>query len=100
MAEPLTVGSTYDWHLYQAKKDGVVWDLSGATVTLYLKSPAGAVASFGASPYDAANGRAKYVGVGTELTAAGTWHRVWRVVKGAIDVRSPPIPFVVKAAFS
>lgn len=100
MADPLTVGSTYDWRLNQAKKDGVVWDISAATVTLLLKSPAGTVTTYGATLYDAANGRAKYVGVGSELTEAGTWHRVWRVQQAGIDVRSPPIPFVVKAAFS
>lgn len=99
--DPLTIGSTYDWRLNQASKDGVAWDLTGATVTLLLKSPTGQVTEYPVtSLYDAANGRAKYVGDGGELNAAGTWQRVWRVRQDAVDLRYPPIPFVVKAAFS
>lgn len=100
MADPLTVGSTYEWDLNQAKKNGVVWDLTGATVTILLKRPSGGWSELAiTSLYDPTNGRGKRAGDGSELTEAGTWQRVWRIRQGAIDIRYPPISFVVKAAF-
>src|SRR5262245_36180002 len=94
MAEALTKNSTYEWFL-TATKDGVVWDLTGATVTLLLLDPDGTTATKSASLVVPASGTAKYVGTTTDLPKAGNWSRAWRVVQGVIDVTGLPIPFTV-----
>jgi hypothetical protein len=79
---------TYNFVLVPTK-DGVAWDLTGATVTLTFHKPNGgtferaaAVAGGGAT--------ASYTTTTGDLDAAGLWVRVWRVVSGAIDLRSVP----------
>lgn len=95
MADTLTVSSTYLWKL-TATKDGVAWNLTGATVTLLLRRPDGTTATKTATVVNAAGGVAEYTGLTTDLDVSGSWTRTWRVVQSNIDVRSVPQRFLVK----
>lgn len=97
MADALVTGSTYNWTL-NAKKDGVIWSLSGATVTLLLRKPDGTSVTKSATVTDAAAGVAVYEGVTTDLDLIGGWRRTWRVVQGVIDIKCNSISFSVQAA--
>jgi hypothetical protein len=92
----LKAGSTYRFKL-TATKDGAVWDLTGATVTLLLRKPDATQETKSASLLVAASGTAYYDSLTTDLAAAdrGRWWRAWRVVQGSIDVTGDEIDFVV-----
>ena len=96
-ADALTVGSTYDFIL-NAKKDGVTWNITGATVTVVFRKPDASQVTRSATVTDGPNGVAAYAGTTTDLDVIGGWRRTWRVVLGAIDLRYIPIPFSVQAA--
>ena len=97
MADALIVGSTYAWTL-NAKKDGAVWDITGATVTMILRKDDGTESTKSATVTDGPAGVAVYTGLTTDLTEVGGWRRTWRVVLGAIDIKYLPIPFSVQAS--
>lgn len=97
IAEPVTIASTNRFRL-EAKKDGVIWALTSATVTLLLRKPDGTGLVKTATVTDGPGGVAEYVSLTTDLDVIGGWRRSWRVVDGAVDVRSLPIPFSVQAA--
>lgn len=89
------VGSTVDFTAY-AVKDGEVWDITGASVELHLRSPAGVWAdALEAEVSDGEAGVAHYAGDGTELSSSGWWSLQWRFVLGGIDLRSDEIKFRV-----
>jgi hypothetical protein len=93
----LTSGSTYRFEL-TATKDGEVWDLTGATVTLRLRDPAGAAHVYEATLSEPTDGVAYYDNATDELEDLGGWTRSWRVVQGAVDLTSLPISFTVVRA--
>lgn len=84
----ITKGSTHRFQL-SALKDGVTWDLTGATVTLSLTDPenneATYTATLSATP---TNGIAYYDVATTVLDQAGTWSRVWKVIQSGVTMWS------------
>lgn len=90
----LIKASTYRFQL-TAKKDGVVWPLSSATVTLIFKKPDATTVTKTATISDPDNGIAYYDATTSDLTPSGKWTRAWRVVDGAVDQKSAPIVFFV-----
>lgn len=101
-ATPLTLGSTYQ-HLSKdlvtglgIKKNGVVWDLTGATVSVIFERPDETEFTRVATITDAANGLASYTNPAGELDVIGTWTKCWQVVQGSISIRSLPETFLVK----
>lgn len=107
MAEKMTCGSAYLWQLAALRVDEdtgeeAAWDLTGATVTLYLTSPSGVETSYSATVTGAAAGIASYQGDGTELgepnLPLAQWRAAWRVRQGAADVTGDPVPLRVVRA--
>jgi BppU N-terminal domain len=98
MNDCLVAGSTYRFQ-NAITKNGELWDLTGAAVTLYLRQPDGAVLEKVATVYDPAGGLVRYDSLPADLPAAqaGDWARTWRVVQGAVVVESLPIPFLLVA---
>jgi hypothetical protein len=93
--QPIVVGNTHDFKL-TAKKDGSVWDISGATITLYLRKPDGTVLSgFSASITNGPAGLAHYQVDNDDLDVAGDWARQWKVVKSGVELKTKIIPFTV-----
>jgi hypothetical protein len=78
-------------------KDGAIWDLTGATVTLILTDPANVETRHVATLTAPTAGLAEYLSLVTDIVAVGQWLRKWRIVQGAIDVTSPAVPFFVVA---
>lgn len=99
VASVLSLGSTYLFTPNPAiLKDGAVWDLTGATVTIIFTPPSPAAAfTRTATITDAAAGVASYQCTTTDLNASGAWARQWHVVQGSIDIKiEPPISFTVQ----
>lgn len=94
MPATLVIGSVYRFVL-TALKDGAVWDLSDATVTLYLKKPSGTILTKSATVHDPDNGGARFDCATTDLDSSGLWSRSWRVVDGSVTQESLPILFTV-----
>jgi len=97
VAEAVTVASTHRFRL-EARKDGVVWDITGAAVTLLLRKPDGTNSTKSATVTDGPAGIAEYVCSTADLDVHGGWRRSWRVVDGSVDIRSLAIPFSVQAS--
>jgi len=98
--QPLVVGDTADFTLY-AKKDGVVWDISGGTVLLYLRKPDGTVLSaFTATISNGAGGVAHYQVADTVLDTAGDWARQWKIEKSGVELKTKIIYFSVEPALA
>lgn len=96
--QPIVVGSTIDFTVI-AKKDGSVWDISGATVTLYLRKPDGTVLSpLTATVSNGPAGTAHYQTDNDDLDVAGDWARQWKIVKSGIELKTKIIPFTVDPA--
>lgn len=96
----LHLGSTYD---FESDADGVrttdgeLWDLTGATVTLIFRRPAGTYFERTATVVSVPLARVRYTSTTSDLDAEGNWQRAWRVVQGAVDVTLTPwVSFVVK----
>jgi hypothetical protein len=94
MSDTIVAASTYRMKL-TARKDGVIWDLTAATITLILRSPSGTVSTKSASILVAADGTAYYDLTISDVTTEGRWRRAWRVVQGSLDLRSEPRQFLV-----
>jgi hypothetical protein len=90
-----TTGSVYAWSLSPTRDGGQAWDVSGASVRLYVHQPGGAPVAL--TPvlvgglWQASCGPA-------DLSAPGLWLRTWEVTDAAGPHRCPPIPFLVGAA--
>ena len=95
MAASLIVSTTPRFQL-TALKDGVVWDLTLATVSLFLRKPDGTVLSKEATVNNALAGQARYDAVIDDLDQAGLWTRSWRVTENFVVLESPPISFAVQ----
>lgn len=80
------------------RKDGVVYDLTTATVKLILTSPTGVAVVKDAVKDDAVNGIASYTTVAGDLTAVGTWKRQWKVTDGGgtVILKAMPVSFQVR----
>lgn len=93
--QPIVVGNTHNFKL-TAKKDGVIWDISGATITLSLRKPDGTILSpFSASITNGPLGLANYQVADTVLDTAGDWARQWKVEKSGVELKTKIIPFTV-----
>lgn len=104
-ASPVTIGSTYRWTPLDStgtrvgfRKDDVIWDLTGATVSILFEDPGGNVSTFTATVDDATNGKAYYDNLTTLFDEAGVWTRTWKVVQGSITILYDPIEFTVVAS--
>jgi hypothetical protein len=92
----ITVGSTHRFRpLSGFKKDGVVWDITGATVTIIFTKPDGTQVTKSATLVTPGSGIAEYVTLTADFDVAGTWYYKWRVVQGSVDLATEPIPFAV-----
>ena len=87
-------GNTYKFRL-TATRNGVIWDLTGATVKIGLKSPSGAGTIKTAVIANATGGIVEYDSVVADLNAAGVWSRSWEITQSAIVQESNPVSFVV-----
>ena len=96
-ASPLTVGSVYRFRL-TAKKDGVVWNLTGATVQLLLRNPSGTTTTYAATLTEPTEGIADYTSSTGDLSVIGGWRRSWKVTQGTVIQNSLPVSFSVQAA--
>jgi uncharacterized protein YfaS (alpha-2-macroglobulin family) len=81
MSEPITVGSTPTFEA-AFTRDGAAWDLTGATVTFYLKKPDGTLLTRTPTITNAVGGIAAYQALTTDLDVKGTWRNAWKVVGG------------------
>lgn len=91
----LTVGSQYRFQA-ALKKNGLVWDLTGATVTLEFKRPDGTTFSRSASLLNATAGVVYYDSAVADLDVAGTtWTRAWKVTLNSKVNYTTPIGFTV-----
>jgi hypothetical protein len=93
----LVAGSTYRFKL-AATKDGAAWDLSSATVTLYLQKPDGTLVTKTGTVYDGPNGLARFDSEAADLDPAdvGVWSRSWEITDGAVVQESQSIVFLVE----
>lgn len=78
-----------------ALRNGVVWDITGATVTLKFKKPDGTVLSVAPIVTDGPNGVAQYNAPTSVLDARGDWIRQWTVTKSGVILSSRQIHFNV-----
>lgn len=62
--------------------DGATWDLTNATVTLYLQKPDGSLLTKTATVSDPTGGVAEYVTISGDLSVAGNWSATWKVADG------------------
>lgn len=81
--QTFTTGSVYAFEL-EALKDGVVWDITGAAVSLWLTDPAGTEAEKTATVTDGPAGLAAYTTLETDFDRRGTWLRQWCVGVGGV----------------
>src|SRR5262245_39323464 len=91
----LVVGSNPRFRL-TALKDGVVWDISAASVSLYLRKPDGSVLTNSAAVSNGPAGMAQFDSAVTDLDQPGFWTRSWRVTDGPVSLECVAIPFVVE----
>ena len=74
----ITTGSTVVFRL-EAKKDQVIWDITGATVVLRLIKPNETEMNLSATIINGPAGIAEYQATTLDLDAEGTWSRAWEV---------------------
>jgi hypothetical protein len=90
-----TTGSVYAWSLTPTRDGGQAWDVTGASVVLYVHQPGGAPLALApvlvGGLWQASCGPA-------DLSAPGLWLRTWEVTDAAGPHRCLPIPFLVGAA--
>lgn len=94
-AGAIVEGSTISFVL-NAQKDGATWDLTAATVSLYLRDPEGNWSSANSATLtDATGGVATYTTSTSDLDAEGQWARQWVVVQSSVTLKYPVIHFDV-----
>lgn len=91
----LFVGGTYRFKL-TAYNNGVIWNLSVATVTLYLRKPSGALLTKTATIDAPLLGNAYYDTIITDLDEVEVWSAAWKVTDGAVVQRSNTAYFLVR----
>ncbi len=78
------------------KKNGSIWDISGATVTLFLEDPNGDRQGYLATIDDGPNGVASYQVDDTVLAIPGDWVKQWLIDAPVnIEVWSEEVTFTV-----
>ena len=94
---PFVINDTKTFVLVPTK-DGTTWDITGATVTLYLRKPSGVILEKSATVASSGTS-ASYVDSSSSLTVEGSWARWWKVSQTVSSVTttltSTPIPFTV-----
>ena len=90
----ITKGSTHRFQL-TATKDGAVWDLTGATVTLYLIDTLGVETNYRATLSNPTAGVAYYDATTAILSTSGQWSRAWKVVQSGVTLWSGRTGFFV-----
>ncbi len=98
---PVVVGSTYLWRT-KFLRDGAIYDLTGATITISFQPPSGAVQTFSMSPSSPTEGIAEYTNTTALFTGTqdAQWNRSYKVTKSGIVLESQPIPFKVYRSVS
>lgn len=95
MSAVIVEGDTTTFQL-EATRDGDAWDISGATVSLRLRSPDGTDSgALSATVTDGPAGEAQYTADGDTLDAPGDWARQWTVTKSGVTLSSARIEFRV-----
>lgn len=80
----------------ELRKDGVPWDLSTASATLYLTHPNGTrTTHVGSIDSPATDGVAYFECEDDTLDEAGVWWRHWKIVDGTVEEYTDPVLFVV-----
>lgn len=92
----LVSGNTYKFRL-TASKDGVLWDITGATVKIGFKLPDGTTLVKTATITNAVGGVAEYTSLTTDIATPGIWALSWEVTQGAITQEYIPTSFIVVA---
>lgn len=96
--EEIAASATHPFDL-AASYGGETWDLTGATVTILFRSPAGVQTEKTATILDAAAGLARYLTGTTDLVCEARrrerWTFCWRVRQSPIDERTLPVPFLL-----
>ena len=93
-SEPIVMGGTYYWKL-TATKDGAVWDLTGATITITFFTPSGTTKEYAAAILVAANGTAFYVNPTATFDAKGPWSVSWQVTQSGVIQETQEDSFTV-----
>jgi hypothetical protein len=96
-AGPFVVGSTYRFFVEAIMRSAEVWDLSNASVTLYLRAAelGGLVTAHGMTIFDATAGDAYYDVLMGDFHTAGEWTASVHVSDGAVVQETKPLLFVV-----
>lgn len=87
MARRLHVGDTPRMRM-TATKDGTTWDVTGATITFYLKDPDGNVESFAGTIETAASGTFYRDLATTVLDEEGRWAKRFKVEQSGVVAHS------------
>lgn len=90
--EVFKLGSTQRLQI-TARKDGAVWDLTSATITLFLRRPDGKETEYSATASSPTSGIARYDAAASVLNKTGNWIRTWKIVDGSVTQYSEEIPF-------
>ncbi len=91
----IVVGDDHDFGV-AVEKDGVVWDITGASVKLYLRDPSGNWSTaYTATVSDGPGGLAHYQVDETVLDEVGYWIRQWEITKSGITLRTDRFEFYV-----
>ena len=94
--QPIVVGDTVSFQTTVEKGDGVIWDLTGAAVTILFQDPSGGThGPFTATITDPTNGIASYQVSSALLNMVGDWTRQWNIQQTGLNFWSKEIMFSV-----
>lgn len=92
----IVVGNDVSFTL-EVKKDGVVWDISSASVLFYLRDPDGNWSTaYTATVTDGPGGVAVYNAAETVIDQEGSWMKQWEITKDDITLRTEAEAFTVE----
>lgn len=95
MSGTLTVGSQYRFQA-TITKNGLLWDLTSATVVIYFKRPDGTTFNQTGALLSATNGQVNYDCTTSDLNQAGSWTRSWKITdSGGKVTNTIPVQFTV-----
>ncbi len=98
-SEPVVVGNTHLWILTPPTKDGLDWDLTGATITLTFRyKDAGTKKQY---TFTSSTPAPEYINPTDTFHLPGDWQRSWKVVEaGTIVLQTREIDFPVYGSLS
>ena len=99
MDEPVVLGGTYYW-LVTTYKDDEVWDITGATVTHYFRTPDNDVKSAVMTILNGPDGTAFHINASDIFDEKGIWEHSYKVELSGIEVESAPEEFTVYKSLS